>query len=83
MRWNRRPDNKDKEVIDMMFGGGMILVWLLFIAGGYFLIKALLDNNQRQSGQPEDPLTILERRYANGEIDREEYLKRKKDLSGS
>lgn len=64
----------------MMFGGGMILGWLVLLIGGYFLIRYLVDSNQNQTGRSETPISILERRYANGEINREEYLKRKKDL---
>lgn len=66
----------------MMFGGGMILIWLIVIAAAYFLIKSLIDSNRNSgAGRDEDPLKILERRYAKGEIDREEYLKRKEDLN--
>ena len=66
----------------MMFGGGMILIWLIIIAAAYFLIKSLVDSSRNSgTGRGEDPLKILERRYAKGEIDREEYLKRKEDLN--
>ena len=65
----------------MMFGGGMILIWLVVIIGVYFLVRYMVDSNRNQTGPSETPLSILERRYANGEIDREEFLKRKKDLS--
>jgi putative membrane protein len=72
-----------KGVSSMMFGGGMILGWLVLIAGGYFLVHYLVQENRNQVRPSETPMMILERRYASGEIEREEYLRRKKDLSGS
>ena len=63
----------------MMFGGGMIFVWLLLCIGVYFFIKVLTDQNQ-QSGKADDALSVLRRRYANGDIDQKEYLKRKSDI---
>jgi putative membrane protein len=65
----------------MMFGGGMIFIWLIVIAGAYFVIKSLTDSSRNSHSRGEDPLRILELRYAKGEIDREEYLKRKEDLN--
>jgi putative membrane protein len=65
----------------MMFGGGMILIWLIVIAGAYFVIKSLTDSSRNSGSRGEDPLKILELRYAKGEIDREEYLERKENLN--
>jgi putative membrane protein len=68
----------------MGWGGGgiwMILLWLvpvlllLFVALGYFRS----DRNHRND---RSALDILDERYARGEIDREEYLKRRQDLGG-
>jgi len=49
------------------------IVLLLIIT--YRLIR---DSNEKKS--PGDPLEILKRRYARGEITKEEYEKMKKDL---
>ncbi|NIA29908.1 MAG: SHOCT domain-containing protein [Actinobacteria bacterium] len=63
----------------MMFGGGMILVWLIPIIGGYFLVKYLVEQNKNNPNEDKvDPLTILKRRYANGEMTRQEFNERKK-----
>ncbi len=65
----------------MMFGGGMLLAWLIPIVGGYFLIRYLVDQNKAQSRTDQaDPLTILQRRYATGEITQQEFNERKKDI---
>ncbi|MCP5279722.1 MAG: SHOCT domain-containing protein [Thiobacillus sp.] len=66
----------------MGWGGGlgMILVWvvpliLLFLVIRYFL-------GDKGEGRSRSALEILEERYARGEVDREEYLKRRADLGG-
>lgn len=65
----------------MGFGAlGMILVWvvpliLIFLLFRYF-------SADRREGRGKTALEILEERYARGEIDREEYLKRRSDLGG-
>jgi len=57
----------------------MIVFWILVIAGIVALVKAL--SNTGQSGNTErKPLTILEERYARGEIDKKEFEEKKKDL---
>lgn len=66
----------------MPFGWGGILI----IIGLVVFLVALI--RQRRSGegfgapQRETPLDALKRRYANGEITREEFLDIKKDLEG-
>lgn len=58
----------------------MFIWWFLIIALVVVVVRALLNTNQKKSGNDETPLEILKRRYANGEIDKEEFEKRKKDL---
>ena len=70
------------EVLTMMFGGGMIIVWLILLAGGYFFIKLLMDN-QKSANTNDDALAILQRRYASGDINQAEFLKREKDIIDS
>jgi len=68
----------------MPFGGLFnLLFWGLALYLGYRLIRSLTGGNRPASSGPSgsaDPLAILERRYAAGDIDQEEFLQRKKDL---
>lgn len=79
----------------MMLGGGMFLGWiflLLFlvliggvIGGGIWLLNrdegaGPAQMQQRPAASSEDPLEILRRRYARGEITREEFYSMREDL---
>ncbi|MBN1666274.1 MAG: SHOCT domain-containing protein [Anaerolineales bacterium] len=75
----------------MMMGFGgiglllMVLFWGILIAGGVWLVRAVFSNgpqfhNGRFDAQPSSPREILDRRYARGEISREEYERIKADL---
>ena len=68
----------------MMWGfpGGMfmmILVLLLGLAVVYFLLKKQGESRPVEMSR-ETPLEILKRRYAKGEISREQFEEMKKDL---
>jgi putative membrane protein len=70
----------------MMWGFGgwfMMIFWIVVLIGIVFLVKWLVQQG-RTGGQPpqkeETPLDILKKRYARGEIDKEEFDQRKKDL---
>lgn len=60
----------------------MVLLWLFAIIGVVCSIRWVLGQTAtRQSERPpESALDILKKRYARGEIDREEYEEKKKDL---
>lgn len=60
-----------------------LLFWILVILGIIVLVKWLLEKDKRMSEGGENPLEILKRRYARGEIDREEFEQKKRDLLGS
>ena len=67
------------------FGPIMMLVfWGLLILVLILLARWLWRSSQKKSEEmrSESPLDILKRRYASGEIDREEFEQKKKDLSG-
>jgi len=68
----------------MWFGGGwMIIFWIGLIVGASFLVKYLVDQNRGGSGSKEStPLDVWKRRYAAGEIAKEEFEQKKKDLLG-
>ncbi len=59
----------------------MILWWVLIIVGAVALIKWLMGQSRNTRDYEKSPLEILKERYARGEIDKEEYNERKKDLS--
>ncbi|MEN3185316.1 MAG: SHOCT domain-containing protein [Atribacterota bacterium] len=58
-------------------------VWLALIVGVVYLLVHTIKENQDFHREPhqEDPLEILKRRYARGEISRDEYERMKKDLT--
>lgn len=65
--------------INMLF---MLLLGIITIVGIVFLVKWVLDQTTtRQRGTTEDSaLDILNKRYARGEINKEEYEEKKRDL---
>jgi putative membrane protein len=65
------------------FGGGilMFLLWGLIIGGIALLVVGLGRQSAQRVNRGESPLDILKRRYASGEIDREEFERMKELLS--
>jgi putative membrane protein len=61
-----------------------LLLFLLAIAGIVALARLGLKPRPSagEAGNRPSGLDVLERRYASGEIDREEYLQKKADLGG-
>ncbi len=69
------------------FGGGIfsLIFGVLMIGGIVWLVSAIFRGPDRPSqmlppGQPEQPLNILKRRYAKGEITKEQFDQMKQDL---
>ena len=60
----------------------MLLFWGVVIFGLILAVRWLADRGKAdQANEPRQaPLDILEQRYARGEIDREEFEQKKKDL---
>jgi len=86
-----------KRQMDMM-GGGMTGVWFLMMLFGLLAFVGIillavwavtrLSGSERlragsTSASAEDPLVILQRRYARGEIGRDDYERIRADLKGS
>jgi len=68
---------------DMMgWGGGigMIVFWIIVIVVIVLLVKRFASQSSQQIERKESPMEILKRRYASGEIEKEEYAEKKKDL---
>lgn len=69
------------------FGGIlMVIIAVLVIIGAVYLIKWIADSTRNQSRtgsrQAASTLDILKERYARGEIDKQEFEAKKKDLTG-
>jgi len=66
------------------FGGWfMMIFWIAVIVGIVFLVKWLVQQGRTGGQTPqkeETALDVLKKRYARGEIDKEEFDQRKKDL---
>lgn len=68
-----------------MFGGGMWFGWIFWVVLIVLIIWLIVSqsNRKKQRHQPlqqESSIDILKKRYALGEIDKEEFERMKKDL---
>ena len=75
----------------LLFGGGMmgfgmgfgVIIMVLFWGAIIWLVISLINAGTKKSEEtPESALTILEKRYARGEVTREQYLEMEKELTG-
>ncbi|HDL19515.1 MAG TPA: SHOCT domain-containing protein [Bacteroidetes bacterium] len=69
----------------MMGGLGMGFGWIFWIflaVAGFWLFKYLMDQNKNGSSKTIDktPIDILKELYAKGEINKEEFAERRKEL---
>lgn len=65
----------------MGFGGGfMWLFWILLIVIIVWAVKAVAGGGSTSPTHEESPMEILKKRYARGEIDEEEFERRRKEL---
>jgi putative membrane protein len=64
-----------------MGGGFMWIFWIAFIVGLFFLIKWIVQQNKPvEQKLVENPIEILKKRYARGDINKEEFEQKRKDL---
>ena len=62
-------------------GGFMWIFWILVIIGLVILIKWIVQSNKLSGSRIGDSsLEILKKRYAQGEIDKQEFEQKKRDL---
>ena len=66
----------------MMGFGGLIWIVIIIALVIWFVQYNKKGNNLFNSNREENSFDILNKRYANGEITKEEYDKMKKDISG-
>jgi len=82
-----RKDSNKEGGFQMMFGnqgfmgGFMWIFWIIVIVGLVILIKWIAQQNKPvESKIEENSLEILKKRYARGEIDKQEFEQKKRDL---
>jgi putative membrane protein len=61
----------------------MLAVFALLVAFVVSLVRRLGGDRGLPSGATRTAREVLDERYARGEIDRDEYLKRRQDISGA
>jgi putative membrane protein len=59
----------------------MLLFWGLIIVGLILVVRWLWDQGRPGTGGADSPLEILKRRYARGEISKEDFDRMKQDLA--
>jgi putative membrane protein len=63
------------------YGGGFMWLTVLVLVGvGIYLLLRVFKSKGSYSSITETPSDILKQRYAKGEIDKEEFDRKKKDL---
>ena len=66
---------------DFSMGFGMWIFWIILILVVVFLVKMTMGDSSTQTGRhAESPFEILQKRYASGEIDKDEFENMKKEL---
>jgi len=66
----------------MWFGGGfMWIFWILLFVVLVWVVKAVMtDTGSKNTTVDDSFLEILKKRYARGEIDEDEYIRRRNEL---
>ncbi len=60
--------------------GWMWIVWIGVIVGIILLVRGLVTSSPGGIGERETPEQVLKRRYAKGEIEKQEYEQKLEDL---
>ena len=64
------------------FGGVFMILWWVLIIAGIVALARWLMSLSRGDAPRKSALDVLDERYAQGEINRDEYEQRKRDLQG-
>jgi len=83
--WNMGPGMMSNWGMGWFGGIFMIVFWILILMGLVFLIRWLIQSTSRDKATGNGTnraLEILKERYAKGEINKEEFESKKKDLLG-
>ncbi len=60
----------------------MLLFWILIIVGVILVVRWLVDQGRLKESQSEEtPIDVLKKRYASGEIDKEQFETLKRELT--
>ena len=62
----------------MLFGG---LLWVIFCGTVTYVVVSLVRGRNGDSREGEDPIDVAKRRYASGQITREQYEQLRRDLA--
>lgn len=58
-----------------------IVFWLMIVVGIMLLVKWVITQTKSANEESETALDILKKRYARGEINKEEFEEKKRDLT--
>ncbi len=78
--WNDASQGEGWPWWMLMHGIGPIFLLALLIGGVILLVRFVRDSDGTVRRTGSTAIEILERRYARGEIDREEYLQKRHDI---
>lgn len=75
--WNNMMGGQDSFGFGWIF---MIIYWVLIILGVIALVRYLSGTGRNNAGKNNEPLDILKKRFASGEINKKQFEEMKKDL---
>lgn len=74
------PLMEDREMMGGFGMGFMGIFWVVLLAVIAVLVWQYIKKEKDREGSKSSPLEIIRQRYARGEIEKEEYEEKKKDL---